>query len=170
MRIACPGCAATYEVPASRLKPNKQVRCARCGNSWLPEIATETDPDAQADAQADLPDPRVADEQPAEPTRPAPQMTAMDRLAVTAQPSPPRAGLIGAWVATAIVLAGAVTAAIVWRDAVVHAWPPGGRILPATGQPPAPATPQAAAAAHTPPPARTTQAPPPAQTADKKAE
>ena len=35
MRIACPSCDAEYDVPVSRLKPGKMVRCARCGGEWV---------------------------------------------------------------------------------------------------------------------------------------
>jgi predicted Zn finger-like uncharacterized protein len=38
MRIVCPSCEATYEVPKSLLGDGgKLVRCARCGKEWLPE-------------------------------------------------------------------------------------------------------------------------------------
>ena len=71
--------------------------------------------------------------------QPLPQITAMDRLA--ARPPQPlrRRGLIAAWAATAIVLLAAVAAALLWRQAVVRAWPPSSRILGATDS--APATP-----------------------------
>jgi len=36
MRIVCPTCDATYQVPDSALAARKTVRCARCGNSWAP--------------------------------------------------------------------------------------------------------------------------------------
>ncbi|WP_428493727.1 hypothetical protein [Rhodopila sp.] len=71
----------------------------------------------------------------------------MDRLtaSTTAGLSRQR-GLIGAWAMTFVVLALAVAAAVVWRNAVVRAWPPSGRIL-ATTDPTRAATP----ASQTPP-------------------
>lgn len=34
MRIACPHCGATYELPAAMIGPGKKVRCARCKTVW----------------------------------------------------------------------------------------------------------------------------------------
>jgi hypothetical protein len=80
---------------------------------------------------------------------PAPTATAMDRLTASAQPAhSPHRGLIVAWALSLIVLAGAIAAAMIWRDAVVRAWPPSGRILATTSPTP----------------------PPPGQTAGKKPE
>jgi predicted Zn finger-like uncharacterized protein len=128
MRIACPSCAAEYEVPASRLKPGKLVRCARCGGKWLPDpdpepVASEGDlarqipPDTELGAARSLPD-----------------VTAMDRLAASRAATLDRKRLIAAWALTFVVLAGAVAAVVGWRDDVVRTWPPSGRILAATGQ------------------------------------
>jgi predicted Zn finger-like uncharacterized protein len=36
MKITCPSCAATYEVPEAVLAAKRAVRCARCGNNWVP--------------------------------------------------------------------------------------------------------------------------------------
>ncbi|MBP0446348.1 zinc-ribbon domain-containing protein [Roseomonas sp. SSH11] len=39
MRVACPECAAEYQLPpalASRLGEGRTVRCARCGTAWAP--------------------------------------------------------------------------------------------------------------------------------------
>jgi predicted Zn finger-like uncharacterized protein len=126
MRIACPSCAAEYEVPASRLRPGKLVGCARCGNKWLPALETEKAvPPHAADVQVPLPA-EVAM------ARALPEVTAMDRLAATPASPPSRASLVVAWVLTFVVLAGALAAMIGWRDKVVRAWPPSGRILTAT--------------------------------------
>ncbi len=37
MRIVCPTCEATYNVPDAALSPGRPVRCARCGNNWVPQ-------------------------------------------------------------------------------------------------------------------------------------
>ncbi len=42
VRIVCPSCAATYDVPEAALAPGRPVRCARCGTEWAPLPATET--------------------------------------------------------------------------------------------------------------------------------
>jgi predicted Zn finger-like uncharacterized protein len=57
MRIVCPACSATYEVPDALLGAARPVRCARCGQEWLPEAAAEPTP-AHAhpsDARRELP-------------------------------------------------------------------------------------------------------------------
>ncbi len=36
MRIECPACAATYEVPDGMLAVGQRVACARCGDDWTP--------------------------------------------------------------------------------------------------------------------------------------
>jgi len=46
MRIACPGCAATYEVPDSQIRPGRMMQCALCDLRW-PAVADEA-PDAMA--------------------------------------------------------------------------------------------------------------------------
>ena len=172
MRIACPRCDATYEVPASRLTPGKQVRCTRCDNTWLPVYppedavapeqsgAEQSAPEQSAPAQsapaqsamatpdaamtAGVAEAAAADGGVGAASTPAPPMvTAMDRLGAPAPAQRPRHGLIGAWVVTFAVLAAAVAATLVWRDAVVRAWPPSGRILETSGS-------GSAAPAHTP--------------------
>jgi hypothetical protein len=110
-------------VPASRLKPGKLVRCARCTKSWLP------DPDAGSSVS-----PAAVSEHPASDAEhgtmasPA-DMTAMERLAAPRTPQPARRSLIAAWVLTCVILSAGVAATIGWRDAIVRAWPPSGRIL-----------------------------------------
>jgi hypothetical protein len=106
------------------------VRCARCGSSWLPA------PDAgDAIPQKDLPEHPPPDAE-RETTPPTPDVTAMDRLAAAHTSPPVRTHLIGAWVLTFVVLAAAVAAAVGWRDALIQAWPPSGRILATTGHAP----------------------------------
>ena len=70
MRIACPKCAAEYEVPASRLTPRKTVRCARCGGEWTavgeaeelsPEVAA-TLSEQELDHHAELEEPPPTDD------------------------------------------------------------------------------------------------------------
>ena len=125
MRIACPTCAAEYEVPASRLTPGKTVRCVRCGGQWsafeeVHEQPLVFDADAQAEYERD---------HRGEFTERLPPMTAMDRLAAAGPPPPRPPRLTGAWILTFAVLIIAVLATIIWRDPLVRAWPPSSRIL-----------------------------------------
>jgi predicted Zn finger-like uncharacterized protein len=126
MRITCPSCAAAYEVPESRLTPHKKVRCARCGGQWIPvHTAGDTgSPEPAKDSLSHLP------------TESLPAVTAMDRLAALPSPQPSPAGLLGAWVLTAVVLVAALTATVVWREAVMRAWPPSALVLAPFGHAP----------------------------------
>lgn len=124
MRIVCPSCAAAYELPADRLKQRRTVRCARCGGQWV----------AGQDIQEASPIPQPA----ATLHAPLPAVTAMDRLAAAAATRKKRpAALIAAWVATFLVLGGAVAAVLIWRAEVVEEWPPSALILGTPGSQPA---------------------------------
>ena len=138
MRIACPSCAAEYDVPESRVKPGKMVRCARCGGEWM--AADEADENvvgsvlttpavaAQPEPQRE-PQPEPQSEPQRQPAASRPATTAPGRTPASRSSPPSRVMLVGAWALTAFVLIGAVVAVVVWRDAVVRIWPPSGRIL-----------------------------------------
>src|SRR5690348_5039749 len=97
MQIACPTCAAVYEVPAASLKPGRYVRCARCNAVWKPE------PTARPAPLPEMPAPPRP-----EPEPPVPMTDAMQRLAAMPPPEPGRRiGLMAAWMASILVLAGA---------------------------------------------------------------
>jgi len=50
MKITCPNCEATYEVPEAVLTARRPVRCVRCAKDWVPGGETE-DEAAPATAQ-----------------------------------------------------------------------------------------------------------------------
>jgi len=94
MKIVCPSCAATYEVPESAVASKRAVRCARCGADWIPGV----------DRPHPTPAPAVTATPPApEPeAEPAPEMEAAtaptvdetadtDLAAGVATPAPPAA-------------------------------------------------------------------------------
>jgi predicted Zn finger-like uncharacterized protein len=128
IRLTCPACAATYDVPEAAIGPaGRQMRCSRCGHEWL---GTRPEPPPREEAQ--LPKPAPEPPMP-EPSAPAPADIAADladRLAPAAVPTSPRASpaLVGAWAASlALVLGGA---ALAWsqREPLVAAWPPLARL------------------------------------------
>jgi predicted Zn finger-like uncharacterized protein len=129
MRIACPNCAAEYEVPAPRLTPGKLVRCARCGGKWVAVPEAEEPPDAD-DTPAQHESHHHEDAEAF-----SPPMTAMDRLAASTPQRARPTGLTAAWIISFIVIIAAVAAVIVWREPLRHAWPPIGRILPLVDHP-----------------------------------
>ena len=134
MRIACPSCAAEYEVPASRIPPHKMVRCARCGGEWIAvREAAENLSEPEAAAQGKPPG-KPRSERPPEPGPSLPVVTAMDRLAASTPPSPSHAGLIGAWVLTFVILAATAVATVAWREDIMRIWPPSSLILAPSGQ------------------------------------
>ncbi len=65
MKIVCPSCAATYEVPEAVVAAKRSVRCARCGNNWVPA----GDPVSAGPAPGVTPD-AVAPASPAAPPAP----------------------------------------------------------------------------------------------------
>jgi predicted Zn finger-like uncharacterized protein len=55
MKIVCPSCEATYQVPEAVVAARRAMRCTRCGNNWVP-----ADGDAVADSQSPAPPPGPA--------------------------------------------------------------------------------------------------------------
>jgi predicted Zn finger-like uncharacterized protein len=133
MRIVCPGCAAEYDVPASRMAVPRKVRCARCGDEWLDGGEFEQ---PLVDSNPAEPNPAAEPHPPQEPdpvvaaNAVLPPLTAMDRLSARPAP-PPRSpdGLRVAWIMTAVALIAGVGAVVVWRAPLVRAWPPSSRLL-----------------------------------------
>jgi len=57
MKIVCPSCAATYEVPESAVTSKRAVRCARCGGDWVPgapDAPHTTPPESAAPPPAEI--------------------------------------------------------------------------------------------------------------------
>jgi predicted Zn finger-like uncharacterized protein len=134
MLIACPNCAARYQVPGHLL--HDRARPLRCGQCWavfpIPEPPV---PEPVAFGMAEPPptaplaeDPRAASKPLAEDVQPAPELAGV--------PSPEGAasrGLRAAWAASILLLIGGGLAAIIQRDAVMAAWPPAARVFGALG-------------------------------------
>ena len=135
MRVDCPACAASYDIPDRLLVSGRKARCARCGHDWVPV----TEPPADALALAADPEPPEPEALPQD--GPAPQMvmppavTAMDRLKMTAPPPPNPLHLRLGWVASISAMAALVACVLVWRDPIMRAWPPSTRLLGLWGTP-----------------------------------
>lgn len=152
MRIGCPSCNAVYQVPDEQLVEGRVVRCVRCGTDWSPIVAVPVE-DGAAGARvaeaarapatsADVPATASPEAVPAEllpepdPEVPARRMALDDDPVAgpmvkpaaepVAQVQARRGGpwLAIAWVASVLAVIGAVAALVVWRDAVMQAWPP----------------------------------------------
>ncbi len=119
MRIACPSCAASYDVPDRLLAGRKALRCARCGEQWTPPPA-----DAPMPPEGFADPPRPVFIEPEVPLVPlASAGTALRRPA----------SLRLAWAASILVLVVGLVAAVVWRDRVARAWPPSLRVYATLG-------------------------------------
>ena len=142
MRIVCPSCSAAYEVPDRILAAGKKVRCARCGENWLPEVAAglvqpEPPPPPPHVPAPVMPAPAVPPPEP--PPEPrlvvGPEAVTMPAAIVPgARPPGSKASRGGLPVAvvlgvSTLVLAGLLAAAMVWRGALMAAWPPSQRLF-----------------------------------------
>ena len=132
MRIECPACATSYDVPDERLAPGQVARCARCGSDWMPlgplvERETALDdpePATLAVLEAAAPDTSLPEEpapSPAAEPIPAPR-EATNTLALRL-----------AWGLSVAVLLGALWAAYAARESVMRSWPPSIRAYAALG-------------------------------------
>ena len=126
MRIVCPSCEATYDVPEAKLGAvAREVRCARCSTVWQvdppPAEAIEDHPDAH------LPPPIAIPRDVSEPDFSPQPMSATHRLPTTAKSSGGIAALAIAWLASLAILGAAGWAAVAWRAAIMQAWEPAKR-------------------------------------------
>lgn len=136
MRINCPSCSATYDVPDSLVTPGQIVRCARCGNQWTPVQARPVEPPIEQPVEP--PAPRTP-EPPTITAEPVPQVhqSAMERLSAHPARRPSANGLRIAWAVSLVALIALAAAAYVWRAQVVSTWPPSARAYALFGMQPA---------------------------------
>ncbi len=131
MRITCPTCEATYDVPEKLLRPDREVRCARCGGRWLPAPAEPGSPSPEA------PEPPATDDITAPPApageRP-PSFDIFNRTGDLADHGTDDPGarsgqaVWAAWAASLLILAGLGWAGLTYRAQVMHVWPPTERL------------------------------------------
>ena len=145
MRITCPSCQATYEVPDAMLgAAARKVRCARCAFEWQPEpaaAAPPTPPAAPAPAEPAEPDPPLRlrseprSERPprAEALPPLPPPERMPPRSAHARSPTPILASLAVVAISLVVLVSLGWAAYAWRAEVMHAWPPSERLFVALG-------------------------------------
>lgn len=79
MRITCPDCSASYDVPEALLAAGRPVRCARCSGEWVPQGPVDEPvlpvADAPPDATADHSGPGNLLPEPAWPAQPTGEAT-----------------------------------------------------------------------------------------------
>jgi predicted Zn finger-like uncharacterized protein len=137
MRIRCPSCSATYEVPDALLDTPRTVRCARCAHDWIAEpVAESPEPEQQ------VTDELVPNAIPAAIPKPEPvvaeaPLTALDRLAAPAELSPAirrrDRWLTTAWAASFAALAALGVAGYTERDRLMKEWPASKRVYASLG-------------------------------------
>jgi len=150
MRIACPACAAAYEVPDRLLAgAPRMLRCARCGASFALPTApapAEAPPDPAPPPEApsvaapapDPPPPEPPEPEATAPDDPPPESPAADEprpqpLARRVEEAPPPDALAWAWAGSVAVVALGALALLVFRTRVMEAWPPSTRLFAALG-------------------------------------
>lgn len=122
MRIACPSCAAEYNVPDRLLAgPARTLRCSRCSAEFpLPQVEPPAPP-----AAPEPPPPAAEPETPPPPVR--------ERAPVAAEVPPEDVALRRAWAASLVVVIGGAVALVAFRGAIMAAWPPATRFFAAIG-------------------------------------
>ncbi len=162
MRIVCPECGATYDVPDAALTRPRSVRCAQCGVTWMPAPAGPSSqerigpaaPGKPADVAMDAPPvmhktaPEMRPGSASEPPPPeweapadrTPGGSRIDRLfGITADEDDTAADsasvlrVAAGWLASLVLLAGIGWAAVTWRHDVVALWPASERLFHVLG-------------------------------------
>jgi predicted Zn finger-like uncharacterized protein len=130
MRITCPSCTATYEVPDALLDQGaRKVRCARCAFEWQPEPLAPAPPPLE-------PAPRLRPAERPLRTDPLPPLPPPERMPSSARARSGSASMLASLAALAIsvvVLISLGWAVYAWRAEVMHAWPPSQRLFAALG-------------------------------------
>ena len=154
MRIACPSCAARYEIADAMLTKPRTVRCSRCAQEWMQDPIPGAEHDSRPPETTDLP----ADHKPEPAPEPAPELAPESapelapELAIKPVPTPspvmpeppeaflptrptapaakPTGGAVTlAWIASLIIVAGLAVAAYAYRVPIQAAWPPSERLF-----------------------------------------
>jgi predicted Zn finger-like uncharacterized protein len=144
MRIACPSCQATYEVPDALIGDGRMLRCAKCGHDWLvtgriapadtaaPGIGPEARQPAPAVADAaPVRDPAPGDLPPPTPAQRRPPQVIDPPLPPVRDTGAPRRRVVAlwaAWIGSGLILGALGTAAWVYRGPIIEAWPPAARV------------------------------------------
>ena len=138
MRIVCPACSTTYEIPPAQLgSAARLVRCARCQAEWTVEPAAEhevaPEPAAALPAEHVAATPVAFAESGRERLIPAPivEPRPVERLRV-----PPRSTPRGlnpsertALGVSVVILCGLIACAFIWRGELMTIWPASRRLF-----------------------------------------
>lgn len=129
MRIVCPSCQATYDVPDATLGgAPRQVRCAKCSTVWGVDPIPEPTPMADEHDDSQLPPPVAIVASDADlMAEPAP-IAATHRLPTTRRATGGTIAPAIAWLVSIAVLVAAGWTVIAWRAPIMEAWAPSRRL------------------------------------------
>jgi predicted Zn finger-like uncharacterized protein len=127
MKLACPTCAALYNVPDSMIGEGRMMQCARCAHEWFARPLPAEAPLPASAPEAGTPAPEVA---PALPAPPAPIALAPPSRIGEVPPSPEPGSLLGqlplrlAWAASLGLVVWGGYFAWTERARMAELWPP----------------------------------------------
>lgn len=126
MRLDCPACAASYDVPDALLVGRRVVRCARCAHQWS--------------SDAPMPALAVPFTQPEPARHPEPLAEAAPRAPIAAErltplrvAAPSARGLRLAWAGSLALLAASIVLGLALHRPIARIWPPSLRLYAALG-------------------------------------
>ena len=130
MRIVCPSCQATYDVPDAKLgAAPRQVRCAKCSTVWGVDPSPEpTSLMSDEHEDAHLPPPVTITSQLADPVAAPAPIAATHRLPTTQRASGGAIAPVIAWLVSVVVLVAAGWTIIAWRTPIMQYWAPSQRL------------------------------------------
>lgn len=135
MRIVCPTCSASYEVPDQLMTGGRVVRCVRCSGEWTPVSPAEPpEPERPPLIESEAPPPPPSAPEP-EDSRVIGEVrrSAMARLAAQPATRRPSFGLRLAWAGSIVVFILLIAMAFAWRSEIIALWPPSARAYSALG-------------------------------------
>jgi predicted Zn finger-like uncharacterized protein len=143
MRIRCPSCSATYEVPDTLIDRPRTVRCAKCAHDWIATaIAEEPTPEpveaVLAEEGPPVPEPAGRDLVPeSDPVFGGTPLSAIERLSAQVDLSPRIRRhdriLTAAWAFSFAALAALGVAGYTKRDTLMREWPASKRVYATLG-------------------------------------
>lgn len=141
MRLECPACAASYDVPDALLAPGRAVRCVRCAESWVPLPHRLAAPPPRLALPPLRPFGPAGPDGEADPEGPSMARSGMagsglagsglagSGLAGSGLTGSGLTGALLAWVLSLVAVAAGGVALWSWRAEIAAAWPPAARLL-----------------------------------------
>jgi predicted Zn finger-like uncharacterized protein len=141
MRIRCPSCSATYEVPDTLIDRPRTVRCAKCAHDWIAIAIADDPPPDQGEAESAEAGPSESAGRDlvagSDPNFGATPLSAIERLSAPVDLSPRIRRhdriLTAAWAASFAALAALGVAGYTKRDTLMREWPASKRVYATLG-------------------------------------